>query len=305
MSPEQAMADEKIDTRSDLYSLGATLYNMLTAKTPFPGKNDVEIINQHLSGPIPDPRRIVPTTSEPTSQIVRRLLAKKPRLRYQKPQDLVRDIDRVFAGQPISRPPEISGSRRRRGASSASRSGSHRPTGSRSLLLPIAGASLLAVVLIALMIWAVMGSGSSSPATGENPAVKNTGPEQNASLPLPPVDPNVQALDAIRSRPMNNLDAIRRALTDLRRLQAKLTGRPLVRQALTLEANLRIRLREAELVRGDAVLERAETLAEQKRYAEAIEALEGAVLEVSDPEIIGRFNRRIIEFRRLASPGNR
>ena len=82
IAPEQALGRE-LDTRADLYSVGASLYYVLTGQFPYKGKNTIEIIQKHINDPIPDPavlRRDLPAW---LSQAVQRLMAKKPEDRFQ------------------------------------------------------------------------------------------------------------------------------------------------------------------------------------------------------------------------------
>ena len=76
MSPEQAMGDQ-IDGRTDLYSTGVILFEMLTGQKPFAGKSHVEIISQHLTKQPPALRSIAPEVPGALEQVVRRALAKK------------------------------------------------------------------------------------------------------------------------------------------------------------------------------------------------------------------------------------
>jgi tRNA A-37 threonylcarbamoyl transferase component Bud32 len=78
MSPEQARGIRDLDVRSDLYSLGATLYHAVTGQPPFRGGSPAEVISKHLGTPAPDPRKIAPDVSPETAALLLRLLAKKP-----------------------------------------------------------------------------------------------------------------------------------------------------------------------------------------------------------------------------------
>ena len=81
MSPEQASADSNVDGRSDLYSLGCVLYEMLTAEKPFTGPNAQAIITKRFVSPIPRVRA-VRDVPEQLDQIVTRSLARTPVDRY-------------------------------------------------------------------------------------------------------------------------------------------------------------------------------------------------------------------------------
>jgi serine/threonine protein kinase len=81
MSPEQVRG-EKLDCRSDIYGLGATLYHLLTGSTPFTGSSPGAIMSAHLTQPVPDPGDKVPTISEQTRQIIRMCMGKQAKDRY-------------------------------------------------------------------------------------------------------------------------------------------------------------------------------------------------------------------------------
>lgn len=98
LSPEQARGEPLIDTRSDIYSLGATLYHMLTGQPPYRG-TPVSVMTQHVSAPVPDPKVVNPRLSDDVSAIVRMMMAKDRRERYRLPDELATDVRRVLRGQ--------------------------------------------------------------------------------------------------------------------------------------------------------------------------------------------------------------
>ncbi|MCU0722734.1 MAG: serine/threonine protein kinase, partial [Planctomycetes bacterium] len=97
ISPEQAMGDANIDWRSDIYSLGATLYHMVTGSLPYDGSSSA-IMEKHIRARIPDPREIVATLPDALCHIIEKMMAKKPEDRYQDFRDLFEDLDLVKAG---------------------------------------------------------------------------------------------------------------------------------------------------------------------------------------------------------------
>lgn len=96
LSPEQIENPKEVDIRSDIYSLGATLYEMLTGSPPYTGKNTYDIVHKMLSESIPDPRLKNPSISSIAAQIVMKMLQKNPSKRYQSPQALINVLDKIL-----------------------------------------------------------------------------------------------------------------------------------------------------------------------------------------------------------------
>ena len=82
MSPEQAAGERALDARSDIYSLGAVLYEMLAGEPPFSGASAQAIIAKRMSGEVPSIRRVRPTLPEPIDATVRKALALVPADRF-------------------------------------------------------------------------------------------------------------------------------------------------------------------------------------------------------------------------------
>jgi urea transport system substrate-binding protein len=99
MSPEQA-SNHPMDTRTDLYSLGATYYALLAGRPPFNGTGLPQILLSHLTAPTPDPREIVPEVPEECVKIVMRAMEKKPAERYQTAAAMVADLEAILSGIP-------------------------------------------------------------------------------------------------------------------------------------------------------------------------------------------------------------
>jgi serine/threonine-protein kinase len=104
LSPEQARG-ERVDARSDLYSAGCLLYELLTGRPPFTGDSPVAIAYQHVrENPVP-PSRVDPDVPAWADAIVLKAMAKSPADRYQTAADMRADLQRAASGLPVSAPP--------------------------------------------------------------------------------------------------------------------------------------------------------------------------------------------------------
>lgn len=95
ISPEQARSPQDVDIRSDLYSLGATLYHMATGRAPFRGESMAEVITKVLSERAQSAADLNPDLGDGLSLVIRKLMAKDQDLRYQTPAALLEDLERV------------------------------------------------------------------------------------------------------------------------------------------------------------------------------------------------------------------
>ena len=99
ISPEQIRGQKDIDGRADIYSLGATLYHLVTGHTPFRGDSGAVVMSMHLVEPLPDPRLDEPALSDGFCGVLRKMLAKKREERYADVAHLEVDLFRLHAGQ--------------------------------------------------------------------------------------------------------------------------------------------------------------------------------------------------------------
>ncbi|MGN6722261.1 MAG: Stk1 family PASTA domain-containing Ser/Thr kinase [Marmoricola sp.] len=100
LSPEQARG-ENVDARSDIYSTGCLLYELLTGRPPFVGDSPVAVAYQHVREQAPRPSSVEPNIPAAIDAIVMKALSKNVDERYQTAAAMKADIDRYLAGQPI------------------------------------------------------------------------------------------------------------------------------------------------------------------------------------------------------------
>jgi len=95
ISPEQAESGRSADTRSDLYSVAAVMFEMLIGRPPFEGETAVDIVLKHMNEPVPSLRRLRPELPDEFDYFMQKAMAKLPADRYATPQEFIVDLDRL------------------------------------------------------------------------------------------------------------------------------------------------------------------------------------------------------------------
>ena len=101
MSPEQVESKE-VDNRSDIYSLGVILYEMVTGKEPFVGETPLSIAMKHKSKKPQDPRELNASVPEELSRLILKCLEKDKENRYQKAEDMLSELIKIEEGIPTT-----------------------------------------------------------------------------------------------------------------------------------------------------------------------------------------------------------
>ena len=169
MAVEQARDARHADARSDIYSLGATLFHMVTGRVPFEGGSTVDILMRAAEEPLVSPEDIIPGLPESLSCVIQRMMAKDPGARYQDASSLLADLEAVrneLAGLGPARLAAFGDARRP-------------AEGAGRMLTEVAVA--LAGLALAGLIVAAVGRGESSPAAEpfiDEPPKEPTGPAE-------------------------------------------------------------------------------------------------------------------------------
>lgn len=95
MSPERTRSEAEVDLRSDIYSLGATVYALLTGRPPFEGKSLPEVISKIRQSEPEKPKKYQLAVPDLFEGVALQMLAKRPEDRHQKPAALLKDLERV------------------------------------------------------------------------------------------------------------------------------------------------------------------------------------------------------------------
>ena len=150
MSPEQSLGDAALDGRSDLYSLGCVVYELLTGEPPYTGPTAQAIVAKRLSDPIPSARRLRETVPPSLDLVLERLLAKAPADRYASAAELSAALAAVRASDAVPVTPARSAS-----------------TDGRARRVALGGA--LVAVLVGLLVAVGLSGRSSDEATTLDP----------------------------------------------------------------------------------------------------------------------------------------
>ncbi|MFN8419748.1 MAG: protein kinase [Anaerolineae bacterium] len=97
MSPEQGLG-ENSDERTDLYSMGVILFQMVTGKLPFDGETPLATVLKHMNDPIPPIRALSPDVPESIEKVIVKAMQKQPEDRYQTAEDMLADVNAVSNG---------------------------------------------------------------------------------------------------------------------------------------------------------------------------------------------------------------
>jgi beta-lactam-binding protein with PASTA domain/predicted Ser/Thr protein kinase len=138
LSPEQASGESSVDARSDVYSLGCVLYEMLTGEPPFVGDSPVAVAYQHVrKAPVPPSQRHDGISPE-LDAVVLKALTKNPENRYQTAADMRTDLIRVHSGEAPEAPKVFTDAERTSLTSAPATHGRSRPT--QQITMPSEGA---------------------------------------------------------------------------------------------------------------------------------------------------------------------
>jgi eukaryotic-like serine/threonine-protein kinase len=98
MAPEQIRGDAEIDCRADMYSLGATLYHMVTGSMPFAGNDARTIMHMQVSEQLTHPRNVEPTVPMGVAQLIERLMMKRAEHRFKNWREAIKTMKKVASG---------------------------------------------------------------------------------------------------------------------------------------------------------------------------------------------------------------
>jgi hypothetical protein len=105
MSPEQARGDLDIDGRSDLYAVGAIIFQMLSGKLPYESTTPLGLAMKHITDPIPSIIQVRPDLPPNLDRVIETAMAKDPTQRFQTGQELSSALDAVTEGKDLAFPP--------------------------------------------------------------------------------------------------------------------------------------------------------------------------------------------------------
>jgi serine/threonine protein kinase len=107
VAPELFEEDRKADARSDLYSLGVLLFEMVTGRLPFTAENQIALVAMHINRQPPSPRKLAPALTVETEQVILRALEKRPERRYESATQLAEAFCRSLTARSVEGPAAV------------------------------------------------------------------------------------------------------------------------------------------------------------------------------------------------------
>jgi serine/threonine-protein kinase len=202
MAPEQVRGlKDKIDIRSDIYALGATLFHLVTGQRPFTGNTNAEIMSRHLTDPVPKASDINPDVSPGCTKLIFRMMAKTIEQRVQTPKELLDLIEQTL--NPASKTGPRSAVRTTGPRAPIQTTGPRAAVTGTGRLQPVQPAAksrpMLTVISVVLMIGIVTAVVFSI--SGSNSGSKNAA---SANPPSPSPAPAPKSADAAPVKPANS-----------------------------------------------------------------------------------------------------
>ncbi|MFH1730879.1 MAG: SUMF1/EgtB/PvdO family nonheme iron enzyme [Planctomycetota bacterium] len=286
ISPEQIRGETDLDGRSDIYSLGATLYHMLAGEPPFAGGSGNEVMAKHLADPIPNAHKVNPQVSMAAARIVWKAMPKTREKRYATAADMVQDIESALAGHETSAPMQIQGPSHR-----SVRAARRKRSGNKPLLFVVGGIAIAALVItLVIAMWPPPGPGPVPP-IDPNPHAK---PDNGNGKPAASDD--AKLLSALREWAKLNPDDLPEAIRKYKVAVRRMTDAEVIAKANADLAALRKELARAAGEAFAEVVSSADKLARAGDYDGAIAAC-GKLPEQFRGILAGRADAKVAQLK--------